>query len=382
MHSTLPAAAPPRLAPPALVVPAPREVSFGRVAGRVAPGTRRILIRVDGRLVAVKQVRRRRFALVVSLPRRDVTLRVTAVDRRGRRSSTVVGPVFGLPRHAAPYGPAPPLRGYEDPALARTVHRLAHRFHGTCAVFVEDLRTGAGAAWNARARFPAASTLKVAIAIELLRSSRGAFARGTASGSLLWRMLVYSDNRAANELLVRIGGSISAGAARVNQTMRELRLADTEMYGGYEGDSIGRRPIPLEIVSSPTFVGKYTTAWDLARLGRYLHLATIGKGALVRRFRGAFTRADARHLLYVLAHVREPGRLERYLTGGGVAVLHKGGWIEKARHDSGLVYWRGGAFAVTVLTWNAAGAGNSSDVLAGRVARAALERFRETAAGG
>jgi hypothetical protein len=365
------------LPPPAIVSPAPREVSFGRIEVRVAPGTRRVLVRVDRRLVATKNVLRSRFVLVVPLPQRDVTLRVTAVDRAGHRSSTLVGPVFGLPRAAAPYdGPIPPLRGYEDPALARSVRGLARRFPGICGLFVQDLRTGAGAAWNARARFPAASTLKLAIAVELLRGLHGIPPPGTRLASLLWQMLVYSDDRAANELLEAVGGSTSGGSARVNAMMWRLGLADSDMYGGYivEGEGIVRSPIPLEIFGRPSFIGKATTAWDMARLERALHLAAGARGALVWRFRGAFIPADARFLLYLLAHARTRGGLT-YVRGRGVTVLHKAGWIEKARHDTGLVYSRDGAFVVTVLTWNGGGVGDASDVLASRVARAALSRF-------
>jgi hypothetical protein len=144
-----------RLRPPAIYAPAPREVSFGRVEGRVSKGTSEVRVRIDGRLVATKTVTRPRFALVVALPQRDVTIRVSAIDGRGRHASTLVGPVFGLPRGAAPYaGPIPALRGHEDAALARTVRSLGRRFPGICGLFVQDLRTGAGAAWNARARFP------------------------------------------------------------------------------------------------------------------------------------------------------------------------------------------------------------------------------------
>ena len=371
------------LPPPAIVSPAPREVSFGRVEGRAAPGTRRILVRVDGRLVATKDVVRRRFVLVVPLPHRDVTVRVTAIGAGGRRSSTLVGPVFGLPREAAPYdGPIPPLRGYEDPALARSVRGLARRFPGICGLFVQDLRTGAGAAWNARARFPAASTLKLAIAVELLRGLHGIPAPGTRLASLLWQMLVYSDDRAANELLEAIGGSTSGGSARVNAMMRTLGLADSDMYGGYivpgeaAPDGIVRSPIPLEILGRPSFIGKATTAWDMARLERALHLAAGARGALIWRFRGAFIPADARYLLYLLAHAR---------TRGGLTVP------ERPRRDACCTRRAGsrrrgmtpasstradGAFVVTVMTWNGGGVGSASDILASRVALAALKRFR------
>ena len=60
----------------------------------------------------------------------------------------------------------------------------------------------------------------------------------------------------------------------------------------------------------------------------------------------------------------------------GVHVLHKAGWINDARHDNGIVLWPGGAILVTVMTYRSAGAGISSDVLAGDVAAAALRHFR------
>ena len=84
-----------------IISPAPREVSYGRIEGRVPSGTRQVLVRVGGQELAKKNVTRRRFVVAVSLPTRDVTIRVTAVDARGRRSSTLVGPVYGLPREAA-----------------------------------------------------------------------------------------------------------------------------------------------------------------------------------------------------------------------------------------------------------------------------------------
>ena len=371
----------PAATPPTIVQPAPYEVSFGRVEGRAAPGTQRIRVLVDGRFAAEKLLTRPRFALTIALPRRDVSLRVVAVDSAGGRAATSVGPVFGLPAEGAPYrrGP-PPLPGFEDAALASTVRTLARRFRGAAAVYVQDLRTGLGAAWNARAQFPAASTLKLAIAVELLRGLADVPPPGSRLDVLLRKMLVYSEAEAANALLAHIGGgSVLAGSARVNSTARALGLDNTDMYGGYIPGTrtlaaLGRRRIPLRVETAPSFVGKRTTAWDLARLARAVHLAAGGSGPLVWRFRGAFTPADARHLLYLLAHVREPGRLTRFLSGA--SVLHKAGWITKARHDNGLVYWPGGAFVVTVMTWNGSGVGSASDVLAGRVALSALDRFR------
>jgi len=382
---TLPllAEGPPALVRPVITAPGPREVSFGTVAGRVGPGTVRIVVQVAGVTKAdVPLTGRFRtyipaapFRIRVALPPRDVTIRVIAYDTAGNSTARSVGPVFGLPRAAAPV----PLRSSEDAVLARRIRALVQNYPGPASVFVQDLRSGRGAAWNARARHQAASTLKLGIAVEVLRVLRGKPAPGTRLENLFRNMLVYSSNKAANELEVWLGGSTYAGAARVTATLRALHLNDSNMYGGYVLGTASTRPIPLRVESQPPYFsfGKYTTAWDLARLHRLFHRAAGGRGALLD-LPGHFTSSDARYLLYTLAHVRDPGKLDRYIGARpGVSVLHKAGWIIHARHDSGLVFWRGGAFVVTVLTWNWNQAGSSSDILAGRVAEAALKRFSE-----
>ena len=265
------AAAP--LPPPAIVSPAPREVSYGRIEGRLPTGTRQVLVRVGGRLLATKDVtgpvRRRRLA---PQPRRDDAC---DRDRRARRrSSTLVGPVYGLPREAAPYaGPIPALRGYEDARLPRrhAAWRDASQASAASSSRTSDRRRG---------RLERPRPLPGRLDAEARDRGRAHArpARDPRSGSrlsgLLWRMLVYSDDRSANELLAAIGGSISGGSARVNTMMRRSILADSEMYGGYiVENSLARRPIPLEILGRPSFIGKYTTAWDLARLERRSHLA-------------------------------------------------------------------------------------------------------------
>ena len=368
---------PVRLEPPAIVAPAPREASFGRVAGRVGPGVDRILVFVNGRKAAEERLDGTHFDLQVSLPPRDSTVRVVVGDPLGHRTARTVGPVFGLPQAAS--GVA--LSSYEDARLAGRVMELVERFPGTSGVYVENLTTGAGAAWNAKARFPAASTLKLGIAIEVLRVVRARPPPNSPLGRLLELMLVYSDNVAANELLAWLGGSETDGAAAVNETMQQLGVNDSYMYGGYLVASAAGPPIPLTVESQPEFPGKYTTAYDLAQLHRLVHLAAEGHGPLADGLDGSFTPSDARFLLYVLVHSADHGKLDRFLPGSAI-VAHKAGWISEARHDSGLVYTREGAFVASVMTWTGGGAGLDSDVLAGRIARAALERFRPQSRGG
>lgn len=348
-------------------------MSFGRVAGTAPRGTKLLTIRAGGQVVATRHLRARRFDIRVPLPRRDVTVSVTATTLAGRRGRASVPYVFGLSRASRPRGTLAHLDG----ALAQRIVPLVRSFPGSSAVYVRDLTTGAGAAWNARARFPAGSTLKLAIAVEALRTLHGKPAPGSYADSLLQRAIVYSDNVAANQLEVLFGGSTSGGSARVNSLMRSLGLTDSEMYGGYiPGTLARRRPIPTRIDERPYYgVGKSTSAFDLAQLFAYIHLAADGKGRLARRHPG-FTATDARYLLYLLAHVTDRGKLDRFLAGRAVS-LHKAGWIAGARHDAGLVYWAGGVFAVAVMT-HGSGVGTASDVLAGRIALRAMRWLTRT----
>ncbi|MGH3134619.1 MAG: serine hydrolase [Gaiellaceae bacterium] len=398
----------PPLPPPAIEQPAPRQVSYGLVTGRAARGTRRVVVSVDGRTLASKPLRGRRFSLRVGLPRGDVEVRVTTIARSGRRSSRTVRDVYALPSAARPRV----HRARQDATLARELRMLVRRYDGTPAFYVQSLTGGAGAAWNAGARFPAASTLKLAIAATVLAEHSGIPPPGSYVSGLMREMITVSDDAAANELEVWLAGSTSAGAHEVNGLMRSIGLVDSVMYGGYETSAargsaaVAKRPpsgifarpeaapadsglaragevrtlssrIPVRVDEQPAFgVGKYTTAWDMASLWRAIWLASAGKGRL-RAEQPGFTAADARYLLWLLAHVRDTPKLDRTVRDrAGVDVLHKAGWISRARHDTGLVFWRGGVFVAAVMTWRASGVTPAADVLAGRVAARSLGRFQ------
>ena len=338
-----------------------------------------MVVRIDGKVVRELRLTRREFRLDIDLPPREVDIRVDTTDATGRRSGRTVANVFGLPRSARPR-----IRlTRPDVRLQAEVRKLAGGFAGTAGVYVVNLGTGAGAAWNARATFPAASTLKLAIAVSVLARSHGPPAPGTPLDRLMRTMLDASDNEAANRLLVGLGGSASAGGHLVDAVMRSIGLERTVMYGGYIlGTSldppreIASRGVPLDVVEQPSWgMGKATTALDLARLHRAVWLASGGLGPLVRPGTG-ISPAEARYLLYVLAHAGDRDKLGRLLEPRpGLVILHKAGWIDAARHDAGLVVWHGGIFVAAVMTYDAAGAGIRSDVLAGRVAQAALRAF-------
>ncbi|MBA3381071.1 MAG: serine hydrolase [Actinobacteria bacterium] len=361
----------PPLPPPAIEQPAARQVSYGAVTGRAARGTRFVFVAANGRVLASKPLRGRRFSLSVRLPLGDLRLRVTTVAGDGRRSSRTVRQVYGLPALARPRL----VRPRQDPGLARRLRALVRSYNGTAGFYVQNLGDGSGAAWNAKARFPAASTLKLAIAAAVLARHSGIPPPESYVGGLLREMITVSDDAAANALEVWLAGSTYAGSQRVNALMRSLGLFDSIMYGGYEVRSLSG-PIPVQVDEAPAFgVGKYTTAWDMASLWRALWLASGARGPL-RRAQPGITPAEARHLLWLTAHVRDLPKLDRAVgKRGAVDVLHKAGWISQARHDTGLVFWRGGVFVAGVMTYRSWGIGTSSDVLAGRIAARSLEHF-------
>lgn len=362
----------PALPPPAIEQPAPYQVSFGLVTGVAARGTHRIIVSVGARTLADKPLRGRRFTLRVRLPLGDLAVRVVTIGRNGMHSSRVVSNVYGLPAASRPHV----VRSRHDTVLSGKLRTLMSQYSGTAGAYVQNLTEGGGGSWNAKARFPAASTLKLAIATTVLAEHTGIPPPGSQVDSMLRDMILPSNDAAANALLVWIAGSTSAGSDHVNALMRSLGMRDSLMYGGYEVRSLSGA-IPVGVDEQPPFgVGKYTTAWDMASLHRSIWLAAGSKGPL-RKTQPEFTAADGRYLMWLLAHVQDTPKLDRYVgSRRGVAVLHKAGWISAARHDTGLVFWPGGVFVIGVMTWRASGAGTSSDVLAGRCAEVALTRFR------
>ena len=314
----------------------------------------------------------RRFALRVTLPLGDVTVRVTTIARNGRRSSALVRDVFALPPGSRPRV----VPAHLDRTLERKLTSSVRAYSGTAGYYVQSLTGGSGAAWNAKARFPAASTVKLAIAATVLAEYSGIPAPGSRIDALLRTMIIPSDDSAANSLLVWLAGSTSSGAYRVNDLMQSIGLTDTLMYGGYATRTLSAR-IPRRVDETPAFgVGKYTTAWDMTSLWRALWLASGGIGPL-RSSEPGLTSADARYLLWLTAHVTDQPKLDSTVGADRkVLVLHKAGWISAARHDTGLVFWEGGVFVAGVMTWRSYGVSASSDRLAGRVAATALRRFR------
>ncbi len=220
------------------------------------------------------------------------------------------------------------------------------RFRGTISYYVEDLQTGRSLVWNETQQLPAASIIKLPIAVSVfeqelagklrldaeveLKASDKAGGSGVLKrtrtgtrltvGNLVELMLQRSDNTATNILTDLLG------LEEINESCRRQGLAATCMP----------RYI-MDLQARDNRVENFTTAADMARLLKALY---------GRRVLDAPT---SRQLLDILKgqHVRD--RLPRYLPPG-VVVAHKTGLMKDACHDVGILYGRNHDYIVAVLT--------------------------------
>ncbi len=351
-------------APPTPVITAP-AISFGRIAVRVGEGTARVEVQAGGRITARLEVAPGPRRIAVPVPVGVNPVRVRAVGSEGARWSATVR-VRVLPASARRPGRIP---GFVDARLQREVDRLVAGVPAIAGVYVQHLVTGCGASANADAQFPAASTLKAAILVDAVR-------RGTHErlGPLLDRMILESDDRAANDVLAALGGgSGTVGASGVTDTLRRLGLTRSLVRRPYIVET-ARRPLILGVTAQPAlFTNFITTPFELARLMVVIHRGAMGGGALVRL--GITARIARVEILARLLDVRDRSKLVAGLPPQ-VPVAHKTGYTEQVKHDGGIIYLTSGPVVAAVTTWSPSGVGDAvGDRFIAEVARAARARL-------
>jgi beta-lactamase class A len=319
-------------------------------------------VRVDGRVRARVRLPRGPRHASVPVPVGHHEVRVRARGPGGAALSRPVT-VWVLPRSGRRAGRVP---GYVDPGLQREVEGLAASVPATTGVYVQHVVTGCGAAVNADAQFPAASTLKAAILLQALRR-----AGGTSPGSLaglLDEMVQSSDDRAANAVLGVVGGP-----AAVTDTLHGLGLDRSLVRAPYiiEGE---RRPLAIATTAQPALFTNYiTTPFELARLMVAVHRGALGVGGLPRL--GVSARAVRTEALPRLLDVRDATKLAAGLPAG-VPLAHKSGYNTAVKADGGVAYLRRGPVVMAVMTWSAGGVSDATgDPFIARVAEAASRRL-------
>ena len=230
---------------------------------------------------------------------------------------------------------------------------MVERFEGVMGVAIVDLTDGRAILQNADRVFPTASSIKIAILLELYRQEQEA--RGGAQGKaklddvytfdpkdlvedsqimagltagvtrvtnrdLAQFMIAVSDNAATNVLIDRVG------MQNVNAMLRNFGLTKTML----------RRKM-MDIAAAKRGDENVSTPQEMARL-----LETIHKGkALSTELTAGFIKQ--------LKTLKKDSYLS-YELPPGVEIADKPGSLDGVRTDSGIIFAKNRPFAISVMT--------------------------------
>ena len=336
--------------------PASFEAFFGAVRARAPAGAVSATVAFAGRPPVRAAVRAGWLRTRVSSPPRQGELAVTFLAADGAvLGRSLSRAVWLLPRSAS----AAPGSVRDDAPLTRRLALAASSFPGISAVFTRDLVTGDEAAWNAEARFPAASTVKLGVLAAALRRF-GPRPEQHASFYDLQALAGWSSNLAANRLAAQIGGAATAEAQ-----LRRLGAVASTYRGNY---LVGTALVPR---SPPPISAVVTTARDLAAALTTLQRAAIGEPGA--RAASGLSVHEARVALGLLlssqASGENAGMLRRAL-GPAVPIAQKHGWIRDARLTAAIVYTERGPRVVVICTYARDLRPATAQALGARVVRA------------
>jgi beta-lactamase class A len=221
-----------------------------------------------------------------------------------------------------------------------TIERVTRELPGAFAVCAERLDGDARVAWNEDAVFPAASVIKIAVALEAMsvldaterldvREEDKVIGSGVLSGmepgrlcasDLLYLAMAISDNTAANVLIDRVG------IAAVNARLAGLGLVTTRLLGKLiSGNGEFSPTTAAELVTLMRHVQGHAPL--MALLARTQTASTIGRGLPDERFPGVGPTPPTITLAYktgsIVGVVAEAGIVQTPRATYAVALLSK-----------------------------------------------------------
>ncbi len=347
----------------AIVSPGPGEASDGRIVLVAPEQVRRVRLSLDGEPASVRILARRdgdggvRFELQTGAVDRDgAGLELEALDAGGASLGRAqVADIHLLGRAA--FGPVKALR--RDGAAAAQALGITRSVAPPVGISAACLGSGRFAEAGAKRSTLAGSTLKVAILLAAFADDEGNPTRRAVSAAHR-RAIVDSDNEAANQVLVTVGGgSAAAGTRRVNELMARIGLRQSVLDGPYVVTSGRSR--------------KTTSASDLRLLVSALHqTARDGTGRLGDL---GVSRREARVLVGLMAATTYPGLVREHVPG---PVAHKAGWLDDQQNDAAIVFGGRGGPCVVGITTEGLSFG-AADALGGRLAKEVLPLLRRPA---
>jgi hypothetical protein len=229
-----------------------------------------------------------------------------------------------------------------DRRRAAELESIGRSYRGWAGFWTHDLTSGATAGWNADAKFPAASTVKLGVLAAALRRY-GPRPERSAIWYDLRQLTGWSSNLAANRIVRKLGGE-----GVVQEALRRLGARSSTYPGPYRAGTAVHADAPKP---PPHRHWRVTTAHDLGRILYSFEAAAAGNLFLQRR--SGLTRHEARLGLALLATGSEEGEnaglLRPFLHG--VPVAQKNGWLSDTRATAAIVYLRGRPTIAVVLAY-------------------------------
>jgi beta-lactamase class A len=334
---------------PELTTPRPGEAFFGAIRAPAPVGAVSADVLVDGAVAARQPVTGREIRAVSPAAPGRHDIRVIFRGATGGVAGTAGSEdVWTLPAAARTARDGTASSG----AIAARLRRLAGGFRGHTGIWVHDLSSGVVAGYNADARFPAASTVKLALLVGALTRLGSAPERSRHAYDLR-AMAGWSSNLATNRILARLGGSVLAQGV-----MTRLGASRSTFTGGYIAGTELQPELPDGgVVSEPPAVSsRVTTARDMGRLLFAVHAAAAGRPDALAAT--GLTLHQARVGLALLLDSEQRGD-NRSLVAGALPpdtpVAQKNGWLRRARHGAAIVYLPAGPRIVVLLTYSDAG---------------------------
>jgi beta-lactamase class A len=275
-----------------------------------------------------------------------------------------------------------PLQAQSKASLQQDLHakleaeflREAGDLHGVMGYFIQDLATGETFEHNADLVFPTASSIKVAVLLELLHQDqegklsldeKHTVVRGeTVAGDPILYMLgdgtvsmtlsdvatfmvVLSDNSATNILIERVGmANVNARVESLGLSQTHLRRKMIDLEAARQGNENVSTPRELSQLLVKVRSG---AVLDPAHMKRYLELLALPKDSL-------FNKA----------------------LPSGTVIEDKPGALEGVRCDAGIIEIAGHPFVMTVMTTYLADE-NEGERAVEALARQAYEHFMRLA---
>lgn len=253
--------------------------------------------------------------------------------------------IIARPLYAQETAPAS-LQAAVRARLEAQMQEVARHLDGVLGYAIKDLATGESFYLNADLVFPTASSIKLAVLLELMRRAQEGtvsldekhtihrnetvagdpilYMLGDGTVTMTVRdlatfMVVLSDNSATNILIDRLGmESINAEISRLGLTQTHLRRRMIDLEAARHGNENVSTPRELTALLEKIHSGQ---ALDAAHTKQYFDLLRLPKDSL-------FNKA----------------------LSSTVAIADKPGALEAVRCDAGIIEVQGHPFAVSVMT--------------------------------